>query len=489
MLGRPARPALPSAEYPAATAGSSQDGGAARTLGPRRVYQPPLNAQVQQMPSGGPTAAHGGVRVGRVLAAVGGGRPGASVPDSTAETPHERTPPDNFPPALLDADGLIPQRLVPIDVTHLISIMNEVVQPTGTVTFGEIAGLAFAKQTVMEAVVWPMRQPELFSGLRSPPRGLLLFGPPGTGKTLIGRAIAATLQCKFFAISASSLMSKWMGEGERLVRALFAVAAVLSPAVVFVDEIDSLLSRRQDGENDGSRRVKNEFLVQMEGATTSDSERVVLVGATNRPHELDEAARRRLPKRLYIPLPDAATREELLRTALRSEANTITAHAAGGGAPPTMGATAGTAPPPTPKAGGDGGGAPPEPPLSIDACVTLADYERVTDVKGVSRADVLHAAAARLGPMGGVVAATAGYSGSDLMHLCRDAALGPVRDAMQAVRIDGGEIPEVRASDLRPIGLRDFAEALQHVRPSVNGSDLAAYEEWDAEYGSRGRTG
>ena len=122
---------------------------------------------------------------------------------------------------------------------------------------------------------------------------MLLFGPPGTGKTLIGKCIASQSGSTFFSISASSLTSKWIGEGEKMVRALFAVARVHQPSVVFIDEIDSLLSQRSESEHEASRRIKTEFLVQLDGATTEGEERILVVGATNRPQELDEAARRR----------------------------------------------------------------------------------------------------------------------------------------------------------------------------------------------------
>lgn len=173
-----------------------------------------------------------------------------------------------------------------------------------------------AKKLIQEVVVWPMLNPHIFKGARAPPKGILLFGPPGTGKTLLGKAIASNINAAFFSISASSLTSKWIGEGEKLVRTLFTVAGWMAPSVIFVDEIDSLLSaRKSDGEHEASRRLKTEFLVQMEGCDPSSTDRrVLLIGATNRPEELDEAARRRMPKQLYIPLPcDEARREMVMR--------------------------------------------------------------------------------------------------------------------------------------------------------------------------------
>ena len=142
-----------------------------------------------------------------------------------------------------------------------------------------------------------MLRPDIFKGLRAPPKGLLLFGPPGTGKTMIGRAIAAESKSTFFSISASSLTSKWVGDGEKMVRTLFSIAQTKQPAIIFIDEIDSLLSARSETEHESTRRIKTEFLVQMDGARVSADDKILLIGATNRPYELDEAARRRFRKR------------------------------------------------------------------------------------------------------------------------------------------------------------------------------------------------
>ena len=139
-----------------------------------------------------------------------------------------------------------------------------------------------------------------------------------TGKTLIGKAIAHESGATFFSISSSSLTSKWIGEGEKLVRTLFAVAAYHQPAVVFIDEIDSLLTQRTSSENEASRRIKTEFLVQLDGTGTTGQGRVLAIGATNRPQELDEAARRRFTKRLYVPLPEEADRRVLLEVLLKT---------------------------------------------------------------------------------------------------------------------------------------------------------------------------
>eukprot|EP00984_Skeletonema_dohrnii_P023595 scaffold12683_cov144-Skeletonema_dohrnii-CCMP3373.AAC.6 len=202
-------------------------------------------------------------------------------------------------------------------------INNEIVVRGQEVTFDDIAGLEDAKNTVKEMVIYPMKRPDLFTGLRSCPKGLLLFGPPGTGKTMIGKAIAHESGATFFSISASSLKSKWIGEGEKLVKTLFAVASYQSPSVVFIDEVDSMLTQRKSDEDEASRSMKNEFLVQLDGAGNETKGHVLVIGATNLPHELDDAARRRFVKRLYIPLPDRAVREQQLRTLLANSRHSL----------------------------------------------------------------------------------------------------------------------------------------------------------------------
>ncbi|KAF7219816.1 fidgetin-like protein 1 [Nothobranchius furzeri] len=218
---------------------------------------------------------------------------------------------------------VLDERLKNFEPKIIELIMSEIMDHGPSVVWEDIAGLEFAKTTIKEIVVWPMLRPDIFTGLRGPPKGILLFGPPGTGKTLIGKCIACQSGATFFSISASSLTSKWVGEGEKMVRALFAVARCHQPAVIFIDEIDSLLSQRTDGEHDSSRRIKTEFLVQLDGAATAAEDRILVVGATNRPQEIDEAARRRLAKRMYIPLPEAAARRQIVTSLMAQEKNRL----------------------------------------------------------------------------------------------------------------------------------------------------------------------
>ncbi|XP_023305327.2 spastin isoform X1 [Lucilia cuprina] len=203
-------------------------------------------------------------------------------------------------------------------------ILDEIVEGGAKVEWSDIAGQEVAKQALQEMVILPAVRPELFTGLRAPAKGLLLFGPPGNGKTLLARAVATECSATFLNISAASLTSKYVGDGEKLVRALFAVAREMQPSIIFIDEVDSLLSERSSNEHEASRRLKTEFLVEFDGLPGNpDGDRIVVLAATNRPQELDEAALRRFTKRVYVALPDLETRELLLRRLLQKQGSPL----------------------------------------------------------------------------------------------------------------------------------------------------------------------
>ncbi|XP_034663789.1 spastin isoform X1 [Drosophila subobscura] len=203
-------------------------------------------------------------------------------------------------------------------------ILDEIVEGGAKVEWTDIAGQEVAKQALQEMVILPSVRPELFTGLRAPAKGLLLFGPPGNGKTLLARAVATECSATFLNISAASLTSKYVGDGEKLVRALFAVARHLQPSIIFIDEVDSLLSERSSGEHEASRRLKTEFLVEFDGLPGNpEGDRIVVLAATNRPQELDEAALRRFTKRVYVSLPDEQTRELLLNRLLQKQGSPL----------------------------------------------------------------------------------------------------------------------------------------------------------------------
>lgn len=203
-------------------------------------------------------------------------------------------------------------------------LLSEVIPPEEiNVSFDDIGALEAVKNTLHEVVILPLQRPELFTrgALTKPTKGLLLFGPPGTGKTMLAKAVASESGAHFINVNMSSITSKWFGEGERLVRALFGLAHKLSPSVIFVDEIDSFLSKRgqSSNEHEALRKMKNEFMTHWDGLRTKQSDRVLVLAATNRPMDLDDAVIRRMPRRIFVPLPDATNRERILQVILQGE--------------------------------------------------------------------------------------------------------------------------------------------------------------------------
>ncbi|KAL9598788.1 MAG: hypothetical protein Q9219_004286 [cf. Caloplaca sp. 3 TL-2023] len=310
-----------------------------------------------------------------------------------------------------------------VDENAAKQIFNEIVVSGDEVHWDDVAGLDVAKKALKEAVVYPFLRPDLFMGLREPARGMLLFGPPGTGKTMLARAVATESRSTFFAISASSLTSKWLGESEKLVRALFSLAKALAPSIIFVDEIDSLLSARGgSSEHESTRRIKTEFLIQWSDLQKAaagkqqsekdkqegDASRVLVLAATNMPWAIDEAARRRFVRRQYIPLPENHVRESQLRRLLSHQKHNLNQ-------------------------------------ADIRVLVELTD----------------------------------GYSGSDITALAKDAAMGPLRSLGEALLY-------MSMDEIRPIQFEDFEASLINIRPSVSKEGLQEFDDWAKEYGERG---
>ncbi|XP_009775966.1 uncharacterized protein LOC107803714 [Nicotiana tabacum] len=189
------------------------------------------------------------------------------------------------------------------------------------VEFDSIGGLESIKQALYELVILPMRRPELFSHgkLLGPQKGVLLYGPPGTGKTMLAKAIAKESGAVFINVRISNLMSKWFGDAQKLVSAVFSLAYKLQPAIIFIDEVDSFLGQRKTSDHEALTNMKTEFMALWDGFTTDQNARVMVLAATNRPSELDEAILRRLPQAFEIGFPERRERIEILKVILRGE--------------------------------------------------------------------------------------------------------------------------------------------------------------------------
>lgn len=198
------------------------------------------------------------------------------------------------------------------------ALLGAVVTDTPNVRWDDVAGLTAAKEALKETVILPKRFPEMFGGNRKPWKGILLYGPPGTGKSYLAKAVATEAESFFISVSSSDLVSKWQGESEKLVKEMFALAREEAPSIVFIDEIDSLVSSRSDGDSESSRRIKTEFLVQMDGVGNG-TDGVLVLGATNIPWGLDDALLRRMERRVYIPLPDAESRALMFKLHTKEE--------------------------------------------------------------------------------------------------------------------------------------------------------------------------
>lgn len=204
------------------------------------------------------------------------------------------------------------------------------------ITFNDIAGLKEAKEILIESVLLPLRHPSLFQGDRKPWSAILLYGPPGTGKTLLAKAIANesnqnnnnndcnSKNVTFISINTSDILSKWQGESEKNVKKIFEFARNKKPCILFVDEIDAFCSERNNNDSDSTRRIKTEFLTQLDGIISYiQNEGILFLGCTNHPWDLDKAMLRRFSRKIYIPLPDENARKQFFEIILEKEKHTL----------------------------------------------------------------------------------------------------------------------------------------------------------------------
>ncbi|KAF2667000.1 putative vacuolar sorting ATPase Vps4 [Microthyrium microscopicum] len=301
----------------------------------------------------------------------------------------------------------------------------------------DVAGLEQAKESLKEAVILPIKFPHLFQGKRQPWKGILLYGPPGTGKSYLAKAVATEANSTFFSVSSSDLVSKWMGESERLVKQLFNMARENKPSIIFIDEIDALCGPRGEGESEASRRIKTELLVQMDGVG-KDSRGVLILGATNIPWQLDAAIRRRFQRRVHISLPDLNARMKMFELAI------------------------GTTP-----------------------CeLNQADYKKLAVLtEGYSGSDIAIAVQdALMQPVRKIQMAThykkVMDEGVEKLTPCSPGDQGAME--MDWTQVDSEKLLEP------PLLRKDFEKAIKSARPTVSQGDLERNAEWTKEFGSEG---
>ncbi|XP_071687022.1 uncharacterized protein [Rutidosis leptorrhynchoides] len=362
--------------------------------------------------------------------AVAGTKP-ETKPDTAAPTEAEASASKNADNA---APPPPPVKEVPPDNEFEKRIRPDVVPPNEIgVTFDDIGALSEIKDSLQELVMLPLRRPDLFvGGLLKPCRGILLFGPPGTGKTMMAKAIANESGASFINVSMSTITSKWFGEDEKNVRGLFTLAAKVSPTIIFVDEVDSMLgSRSKGGEHEAMRKIKNEFMTNWDGLLSKPGERILVLAATNRPFDLDEAIIRRFERRIMVGLPSVEQRESIMKTLLSKE--------------------------------------------SVNENLDFRELANMTE--GFSGSDLKN------------LCTTAAYRPvRELIQQERKKDIAKQIQAETGVEPQAPEQTEQRVITIRPLNMKDFKEAKSQVAASLaaEGSIMSELKQWNDLYGEGG---
>ncbi|CCW66793.1 unnamed protein product [Phytomonas sp. Hart1] len=432
MLTRKPGPRLPPSGAPAEPgSGSLSHGSLSATSLARRVE--PLEAG-HRNGSASPTAPSESAEPGK------GDKPGAGLGGVKGVKIHPPALPSVDAAAkpaeeasLLDAfygRALKPLPFFPTGELHDLAqiIMRDIVDTNPAVRWSDIAELDNAKHLLKEAVVMPVKYPGLFEGIVRPWKGIFLFGPPGTGKTLLAKAVATECRTTFFNISASTVVSKWRGDSEKLVRMLFDLAVHYAPSTIFIDEIDSIMSTRSSaGEHEGSRRMKTELLVQMDGLAKRRGGNIVFVlAASNTPWDLDAAILRRLEKRILVPLPSLEARRLIFCRILH------------------------------------------------DNVITTAEDTSSPDEFDWSRCAEL----------------TEGMSGADIDIICRETIMRPIRKLLEKLEeADTAPSSSSRTLDCTNIkrpkaSMADIEASIACTCSSIRDGDLGRYQEWAKKHGS-----